>query len=48
VRRRWSRAPGVHVLTLIVDDGIGGDGMSSDDVQITVIADAEPPQMVLQ
>jgi len=38
---------GVHVLTLTVDDGVGGDGMSSDDVQITVVADTEPPQMVL-
>jgi hypothetical protein len=38
-------APGVHVLTLSVDDGV--DGSHTDDVQITVVADAEPPQLVL-
>ena len=37
--------PGVHVLTLTVDDGI--DGSSTDDVEITVVADTELPQLVL-
>ncbi len=37
--------PGVHVLTLTVDDGI--DGTATDDVQVTVVADTEPPELVL-
>jgi hypothetical protein len=37
--------PGVHVLTLTVDDGI--DGTASDDVTVTVVADTEPPTLVL-
>jgi hypothetical protein len=37
--------PGVHVLTLTVDDGV--DLPASDDVQITIVADTEPPQLVL-
>lgn len=40
-----SLPPGVHVLTLTVDDGV--DGTATDDVQITVVADEEPPQVVL-
>jgi hypothetical protein len=38
-------APGIHVLTLTVDDGV--DGTATDDVQVEVIADTEPPQMAL-
>jgi hypothetical protein len=37
--------PGVHVLTLSVDDVV--DGTDSDEVTITVVADSEPPQLVL-
>jgi hypothetical protein len=37
--------PGDHVLTLTVDDV--ADGPASDDVRITVIADATPPVLVL-
>lgn len=37
--------PGVHVLTLTVDDGV--DGTASDDVTVTVVADTEPPTLVL-
>jgi hypothetical protein len=36
---------GVHVLTLTVDDQL--DGTATDDVTITVVADTEPPQLVL-
>jgi hypothetical protein len=36
--------PGVHVLTLTVNDGV--DGEATDDVQITVVADSEPPTLV--
>ena len=39
--------PGVHVITLTVDDGSGVDPVAMDDVQITVVADSEPPVMVL-
>jgi hypothetical protein len=38
-------SPGVHVLTLTVDDGV--DPPASDDVTITVNADATPPEIVL-
>jgi hypothetical protein len=38
--------PGVHVLTLTVDDG--ADGASADEVTITVIADETPPELVLE
>ena len=37
--------PGVHVLTLTVDDGV--DGSDSDEVTVTVIADETPPELVL-
>jgi len=37
--------PGVHLITLTVDDGI--DLVAMDEVQITVVADSEPPVMVL-
>jgi hypothetical protein len=37
--------PGVHVLTLTVDDG--ADGAASDEVTIEVIADSTPPELVL-
>jgi hypothetical protein len=37
--------PGVHVLTLTVDDG--ADGTDTDDVTVTVIADETPPELVL-
>lgn len=40
-----SLPPGVHVLTLTVDDGV--DGTASDDVTVTIEADAEPPTLVL-
>jgi hypothetical protein len=36
---------GVHVLTLTVDDGV--DGTDTDDVQVTIVADPVPPQLVL-
>jgi hypothetical protein len=37
--------PGVHVLTLTVDDGV--DGTATDEVSVTVVADTEPPTLVL-
>ena len=37
--------PGVHVLTLTVDDAV--DGTATDDVTVTVVADTEPPSIVL-
>jgi hypothetical protein len=37
--------PGVHVLTLTVDDA--ADGTDTDEVTITVIADETPPDLVL-
>jgi hypothetical protein len=37
--------PGVHVLTLTVDDGV--DGTAADEVTVTVIADTTPPELVL-
>jgi hypothetical protein len=38
--------PGVHVLTLTVDDG--ADGADTDEVTITVLADETPPELVLE
>jgi hypothetical protein len=35
----------VHTLTLTVDDGV--DGTATDDVVVTVVADTEPPTLVL-
>lgn len=37
--------PGLHVLTLTVDDG--ADGSDTDEVTVTVIADETPPELVL-
>lgn len=44
-------SPGVHTATLTVDDGddtIEGPFQDSDEVEITVIADLEPPAMILR
>jgi hypothetical protein len=37
--------PGVHVLTLTVDDGV--DGTAADTVQVTVVADVTPPTLTV-
>jgi hypothetical protein len=37
--------PGVHVLTLTVDDGV--DGTAADTVQVTVVADVTAPVLTL-
>ncbi len=39
-------APGTHVITLIVNDGVDGDSLP-DTVLITVNADVTPPDLVL-
>jgi hypothetical protein len=38
--------PGVHTITLVVNDGVDGDSLP-DDVVITVNADVTPPDLVL-
>ena len=41
----FSAPVGTHSLTLTVDDGV--DGSAADEVVITVVADTEPPVLVL-